>query len=605
MPYIALYRKYRPQNFNEIVGQDAIVTTLKNQIKTGRIGHAYLFCGMRGTGKTSTARVFAKALNCEKGPTVNPCNECAPCRAINTGSMMDVIEMDAASNRGIDDIRDLRERVNFPPSEGKYKVYIIDEVHMLTTEAFNALLKTLEEPPRHVVFILATTEPNKLPQTILSRCMRFDFRRVSTRQLVARMKEIVQEMGIEAEEQALVQLARSSQGSVRDALSLMDKAMAFGGKKLLYDDVLNLLGAVNRDIFFAVSRAVLNKDGGAVLDVIDDIASRGKDLFRFADDLMEHFRDILLVAVGADRNLIDAADEEYAEIQKLAKSYSREKLLSIIEILKTAANDMKWSSQPRIVLEAAAVKLMLPELWEESQGYISRIQDLEQQLAMLQERLAEAEKILAKKEHAAFGPVDGQPLPERPQVAQRDTADLPKEETLRDGSGLPSLKAVAETQGSGHPTISERKEENRDSEILQKLIQIWPELIEELGKKRKKSLQTFMQTADVKPARVEKGWLYLSGNDVYKEIILADKHIIEEMVKNATGMDISIKGFEQNKRSEDKKKLLADEKTGNGFGREKTCSDAKEGNDENNDISDEEFLSNVIKIFGSDIVKII
>ncbi|MCR4430459.1 MAG: DNA polymerase III subunit gamma/tau [Tepidanaerobacteraceae bacterium] len=556
MSYIALYRKYRPRDFDGIVGQDAIVTTLKNQIKTGRIGHAYLFCGMRGTGKTSTARVFAKALNCERGPTVNPCNQCAPCRAINNGSMMDVIEMDAASNRGIDDIRELREKVNFPPSEGKYKVYIIDEVHMLTTEAFNALLKTLEEPPRHVVFILATTEPNKLPATILSRCMRFDFSRVSAGELVRRMKEIAEEMGIEAEERALAQLARSSQGSVRDALSLMDKALAFGGKKILYDDVLNLLGAVNREVLFEISRAVLKKDGGALLSIVDGIATRGRDLFRFSDDLMEHFRDILFASVGADRRLIDVADEEYLEIQRLAESYSREKLLSIIEILKDAANDMKWSSQPRIVLEAAVLKLILPELWEQNHGYISRIQDLEQQMAALQEQVAKIATSPVKEDPAASGATGAASFMGQPQPPEMGaTAGYPKGEISDAGSGFsPDSKQAVENRRCGAEAPAEREKNNRDEETFRQLVQAWPEIIEELGKKRKKSLQTFIQTADVRPARLEKGWLYLFGDDVYKEIILSDKHIIEETVKNVTGIDISIKGFEQQKNDESEKK---------------------------------------------------
>lgn len=276
MSYVALYRKYRPQTFDDIVGQSAVVTTLKNQLSSGKIGHAYLFCGMRGTGKTSTARVFAKALNCEKGPTPNPCNVCASCRAINSGSMMDVIEMDAASNRGIDDIRDLREKVNFAPSVGRYKIYIIDEVHMLTTEAFNALLKTLEEPPRYVVFILATTEPNKLPQTILSRCMRFDFTRISTTEIVERLRKVVRDLGIEAEDRALVEIARSSQGSVRDALSLLDKAVAYGEARLEHQDILTLLGAVNQEVYYDISKVVLQGKSGVLLEILDRLAKAGQ-----------------------------------------------------------------------------------------------------------------------------------------------------------------------------------------------------------------------------------------------------------------------------------------------------------------------------------------
>ncbi|HHW01835.1 MAG TPA: DNA polymerase III subunit gamma/tau [Thermoanaerobacterales bacterium] len=532
MSYIALYRKYRPRDFDEIVGQDAIVTTLKNQIKSEKVGHAYLFCGMRGTGKTSTARVFAKALNCEKGPTVNPCNECASCRAINGGSMVDVIEMDAASNRGIDDIRDLREKVNFPPSEGRYKVYIIDEVHMLTTEAFNALLKTLEEPPRHVVFILATTEPNKLPPTILSRCMRFDFRRVSTRELVKRMKEVAADVGVEAEDMALAQLARSSQGSVRDALSLLDRAVAFGGNKLLYGDVLDLLGAVSREVLYEVSGAVLQKDGGRMLGIVDDMATRGKDLFRFVDDLMEHYRNILLVAIGADRQLIDVVDEEYPELQKLAGNYSQEKILSIIDILKDASNDMKWSSQPRIVLESAMVKLTLPELWENSQGYISRIQDLEQQMASLREQV---QRVMEAAAHASSG-TNGADTDKAANEANTDVAAGEARLQKSDSADAPSAAATRDT----------------DEERLQQLIQSWPEIIEELGGIRK-TLQTFIKEGHVRPCRIEKDNVFLFCPQEYKEIILLGKQIIEDVVRKITGMEIYVKGLESQPVDDEKK----------------------------------------------------
>ena len=406
MSYVALYRKYRPQTFDDIVGQSAVVTTLKNQLSSGKIGHAYLFCGMRGTGKTSTARVFAKALNCEKGPTPNPCNVCASCRAINSGSMMDVIEMDAASNRGIDDIRDLREKVNFAPSVGRYKIYIIDEVHMLTTEAFNALLKTLEEPPRYVVFILATTEPNKLPQTILSRCMRFDFTRISTTEIVERLRKVVRDLGIEAEDRALVEIARSSQGSVRDALSLLDKAVAYGEARLEHQDILTLLGAVNQEVYYDISKVVLQGKSGVLLEILDRLAKQGKDLFRFLEDLLEHFRNLLMVSIDADRKLIDVIDEDYRELKKIAQGYTKEKLLSILGILKDAANDAKWSTQPRIIIEAALVKLTLLELWEEQEGYISRIQQLEEQLAAMQRLL---ENIKAPVLQSAIQDLDLEP----------------------------------------------------------------------------------------------------------------------------------------------------------------------------------------------------
>lgn len=565
MSYVALYRKYRPQNFDDIVGQDAIVTTLKNQLSTGKIGHAYLFCGMRGTGKTSTARVFAKALNCEKGPTPNPCNVCKSCRAISSGSMIDVIEMDAASNRGIDDIRDLREKVNFAPSEGRYKVYIIDEVHMLTTEAFNALLKTLEEPPAYVVFILATTEPNKLPQTILSRCMRFDFTRISTAQMVSRLREVVADTGIETEDKALVLIAQSSQGSVRDALSLLDKAIAYGDKKLSYDDVLTLLGAVSHEVFYDISEAVLKSSSAAVLEILDQVVKQGKDLFRFMDDLLEHFRNLLIVRINADRNLIDVIDEDYKRLQQLAQRYTEEKLLSIIGILKDAANDVKWSSQPKIVVETALVKLTLVDLWQREEGYIARIQHLEEQVAALQKKLENM------KQGKLDEPFQGENLPPKPVDSQKktlvDNKDVPEKENQ-------SEKPKADTTDS-------------DTGIIGLLQKDWPKVLERLSSQRKMTLLSTLKAGKVVPAKVEGRKLFLlnHGDAVYEEIILGEKHTIEEIIKEISNVDITVKGFVSKESF---------------FPLEAEAQDTDKSTEKGEQVSDEEFGQKVIELFGKD-----
>ncbi len=565
MSYVALYRKYRPQNFDDIVGQDAIVTTLKNQLSTGKIGHAYLFCGMRGTGKTSTARVFAKALNCEKGPTPNPCNVCKSCRAISSGSMIDVIEMDAASNRGIDDIRDLREKVNFAPSEGRYKVYIIDEVHMLTTEAFNALLKTLEEPPAYVVFILATTEPNKLPQTILSRCMRFDFTRISTAQMVSRLREVVADTGIETEDKALVLIAQSSQGSVRDALSLLDKAIAYGDKKLSYDDILTLLGAVSHEVFYDISEAVLKSSSAAVLEILDQVVKQGKDLFRFMDDLLEHFRNLLIVRINADRNLIDVIDEDYKRLQQLAQRYTEEKLLSIIGILKDAANDVKWSSQPKIVVETALVKLTLVDLWQREEGYIARIQHLEEQVAALQKKLENM------KQGKLDEPFQGENLPPKPVDSQKktlvDNKDVPEKENQ-------SEKPKADTTDS-------------DTGIIGLLQKDWPKVLERLSSQRKMTLLSTLKAGKVVPAKVEGRKLFLlnHGDAVYEEIILGEKHTIEEIIKEISNVDITVKGFVSKESF---------------FPLEAEAQDTDKSTEKGEQVSDEEFGQKVIELFGKD-----
>ncbi|HHV19513.1 MAG TPA: DNA polymerase III subunit gamma/tau [Thermoanaerobacterales bacterium] len=594
MSYVALYRKYRPQNFDEIVGQKAIVTTLKNQLSSGKVGHAYLFCGMRGTGKTSTARVFAKALNCEKGPTENPCSECASCRAISSGSMMDVIEMDAASNRGIDDVRDLREKVNFAPSEGRYKIYIIDEVHMLTTEAFNALLKTLEEPPGYVVFILATTEPNKLPPTILSRCMRFDFTRISTTDIAGRLRKVVNDLGVDAEDKALIQIAGHSQGSARDALGLLDKAIAFGKEKLSYEDVLTLLGAVSQKVFYDVSTAVMKGNSTAVLDVVDQLAKQGKDLFRFMDDLLEHFRNLLMTCINADRNLIDVIDEEYVKLQEISKGYTKEKLLSIINILKDAANDVKWSSQPRIIVEAALVKLTLPALWEREEGYIARLQQLEQQVADLQEQLKNMPS-------NGIGPVENQPISQL-------LDSIPTQDVLHmdpAGSHSSPLPETIKKPKKKSKSVESHKQKADDSEALASIQKAWPKVMDSLSAKGKMTLLSFVKAGGIRPVKIEKNKLYLlnNGDSVYEEKILAERHTIEAIVKQTTDLDVTLKGFttEACAASSDQNGKSSDNKDFGGNADTNPNGSTNKGEQ----ISDEEYGQKVIEFFGEDIVTFI
>ena len=301
MAYQALYRKWRPSNFDEVRGQDHIVTTLKNQIEMNRIGHAYLFCGTRGTGKTSIAKIFAKAVNCEHPVNGSPCNECAMCRAVNEQRSMNVIEIDAASNNGVDNIREIREEVAYSPSEGKYKVYIIDEVHMLSIGAFNALLKTLEEPPSYVIFILATTEAHKIPITILSRCQRYDFRRISTGTIAGRLRELADAEGIDAEDAALAYVARMADGSMRDALSLLDQCNAFYiGQKLKYENVLDVLGAVDTSVFGSLLKSICSQDVSGVIHLIDEIVMQGRDLTQFVNDFTWYLRNLMLLKASDD-----------------------------------------------------------------------------------------------------------------------------------------------------------------------------------------------------------------------------------------------------------------------------------------------------------------
>ncbi len=353
--YVPLYRKWRSQNFEEIVGQGFIVQTLKNAIKGGRISHAYLFSGPRGTGKTSTARIFAKALNCVKGPTPNPCGTCDQCVKIKNGHAIDVVEIDAASNRGIDEIRDLREKVRYVPVEGKYKIYIIDEVHMLTSEAFNALLKTLEEPPQHVVFILATTEPQKVPVTISSRCQRLDFKRLSNQEIVAQLKKIADAEGVKLDDAAAPLIARNSEGSMRDAISLFDQLVSFSGKSIKGDDVIAVLGTASTDLVFEFGSALGRGDVSKLFELVNKMGSSGRSIPQVTKDILLHLRNLMLVLLNSE-SIIEESSEHLAKLKEQARSFTLDRIKEMMRIISRAEVDMKWHPQARLLLEVAVME---------------------------------------------------------------------------------------------------------------------------------------------------------------------------------------------------------------------------------------------------------
>ena len=360
MDYQVSARKYRPGTFDDVIGQPHIVQTLLNAVSTKRIAHAYLFSGTRGVGKTTVARILAKALNCEQGPTGHPCNSCPNCQEIMQGSSVDVVEIDGASNTSVDDVREIRENVKFTPFRGQYRVYIIDEVHMLSNSAFNALLKTLEEPPAHVVFIFATTEIHKIPATILSRCQHYNFRRIAQAEIIERLRHVAAQEQLALEERSLVALARASEGSLRDALSLLDQVVAFGGKTIGHHDLEILLGAVPHELIQHIVSAVIAQDSPAALTVIASLLDQGHDLRAFCSDVVEQFRHLLVASVvpatAELRSLIEASEEDVTQLAATAKTLAPEQLQELLTIFTQAEDLLRLSAHPRFVIEAAAIR---------------------------------------------------------------------------------------------------------------------------------------------------------------------------------------------------------------------------------------------------------
>lgn len=382
MSYTALYRKFRPSEFKDVKGQDAVVKTLKNQIKTGRIGHAYLFCGTRGTGKTTVAKIFAKAVNCEHPEDGSPCEECKMCQSISAGTSMNVIEIDAASNNGVDNIREIREEVAYRPTEGRYKVYIIDEVHMLSIGAFNALLKTLEEPPEYVIFILATTEANKIPVTILSRCQRYDFKRISTEIICERLNELIEKEGMEADEKAVRYIARAADGAMRDALSLLDQCAAFYiGERLTYDRVLEVLGAVDTDVFSRLLREVLGRNVKNVLGILDELVMQGRELGQLSADFTWYLRNLLLLQSSEDMaEALDVSTENLIQLKEEAGMIDTEELIRYIRIFSELTGQLRYTVQKRVLLEVAFIKLCRPQMETGADALLARIRVLEEEV---------------------------------------------------------------------------------------------------------------------------------------------------------------------------------------------------------------------------------
>lgn len=509
MSYLALYRKYRPTRFEDLIGQEHVVKTLVNQIESGRLGHAYLFTGTRGTGKTTVAKIFAKAINCEHPVNGSPCGKCEACKALSDPSNIDVLEIDAASNNGVNEIRELRENVQFPPATVKYKVYIVDEVHMLSGAAFNALLKTLEEPPSHAVFILATTEAHKIPATILSRCMRFDFRLVSTERIAELICKIYDEQGKKYEKEAITAIAKAGEGSVRDALSVADIAISCGDEILTYDDVNDVLGASNFDVLIGFTENVLTGNAGGALKTVDELASMGKSMGVLIKDVTSIIRDLLVVKTCSEAAKILAVPAARMNVlSDLAEKTNEQRLLRILGIFADAENTLKYSPRQRTVFETAAIKAARPDTDYDFDALLSRVKTLEEKL-----------------EKKMFSVAAATPTED---VAKIEETPLPRGEEVAD---IPTI--LPETSET-HPVDTAKLSDFTEEEIKGKLLT-------GLRKSGSEMLSIIVRNVDVKA----------SGNTVYlvphseedERILLSDSGLntVKDALKEFGDVTVTVK----------------------------------------------------------------
>jgi DNA polymerase III subunit gamma/tau len=518
--HLALYREFRPQRFADVVGQQHITRTLRNALVNGRLHHAYLLSGPRGTGKTTVARLLAKAANCLHPQNGEPCNECSACRSIMSGETMDVIEIDAASNRGVEQIRDLRDKVNYAPADLKYKVYIIDEVHMLTTEAFNALLKTLEEPPGHVLFVLATTEKHKLPVTIVSRCQSFEYHRLSTQEILNRLHEVCGKYSLEAAEEALTAIARQAEGGMRDALSLLDQVMAYAvDGKITLDDTLHVLGSAPLEEFVKLDSRLASADVGGVLSLLDELVRQGKDLRQFVRDYLGHMRDLLLIKVDTTGSTLDLPPQSLEAVKAQAAGLRQDQILGGIKLFAQVETDLRFTTSPRLLVEVGLIRL--------AGVFSGQMPEAPAATAPAPPAPAPARPAQVQLPAAATQPAPhtGGAGPQRPQA---DPFDEPPPAPQADPGPAAEAPAVPSGEGVGQ------------------VVQVWDQMME-LVKKARPSTHTLLVQARI--ARLRGNTVVLvAPNDMFAKLLMRpnDKQILEKALAKVglPGIEIQAVGPE-------------------------------------------------------------